>query len=168
MVMTDVSVIIPLYNKGEHVGRALDSVFSQTYKDFEVVVVDDGSSDEGPDIVRKYNDTRLRLIQQDNFGPGAARNRGIRETTGHYVAFLDADDEWLPDFLKITLDHLNKKGSITIVLITHDIGVVNKHVSQVACLHQTLQYHGSHEEFCQSDIFKKMITEGHHVISHRH
>lgn len=66
------------------------------------------------------------------------------------------------------LDDLNTKESITIVLVTHDIGVVNKHVSQVACLHQILQYHGSHEEFCQSDIFKKMITEGHHVISHRH
>lgn len=66
------------------------------------------------------------------------------------------------------LDRLNTKQSITIVLITHDIGIVNKHVSQVACLHQTLQYHGSHKEFCQSDIFKKMITEGHHFISHRH
>jgi zinc transport system ATP-binding protein len=66
------------------------------------------------------------------------------------------------------LDHLNKKEKITIVLITHDIGVVNKHVNQVACLHQTLQYHGSHEEFCQSDIFKNMIIDGHHVISHRH
>jgi zinc transport system ATP-binding protein len=66
------------------------------------------------------------------------------------------------------LDDLNTKESITIVLITHDIGVVNKHVSQVACLHQILQYHGSHKEFCQSDIFKKMIAEGHHVISHRH
>jgi len=66
------------------------------------------------------------------------------------------------------LDELNTKESITIVLVTHDIGVVNKHVSQVACLHQILQYHGSHEEFCQSEMFKKMITEGHHVVSHRH
>ena len=66
------------------------------------------------------------------------------------------------------LDHFNERESITIVLVTHDIGIVNKHVSQVACLNQSLQYHGSHEEFCQSDIFKKMITDGHHVISHRH
>ena len=66
------------------------------------------------------------------------------------------------------LDDLNTKESITIVLVTHDIGVVNKYVNQVACLHQILQYHGSHKEFCQSDIFKKMIAEGHHVVSHRH
>lgn len=106
--MADVSVIIPLHNKGKYIGRALDSVFAQMYGDFEVVVVDDGSSDDGPDIVRQYTDQRLRLIQQENSGPGAARNRGIGETTGHYVAFLDADDEWLPNFLKVTLGHLQK------------------------------------------------------------
>jgi len=106
--MAGVSVIVPLHNKGRYIGRALNSVFAQTYKDFQVVVVDDGSIDDGPDIVRKYRDRRLRLIQQANAGPGAARNRGIRETTGRYVAFLDADDEWLPDFLKVTLDHLKR------------------------------------------------------------
>jgi glycosyltransferase involved in cell wall biosynthesis len=106
--MADVSVIIPLHNKGKYIRRALDSVFGQTYEDFEVVVVDDGSSDYGPDIVRQYRDSRLRLIQQKNAGPGAARNRGIRETTAGYVAFLDADDEWLPNFLKVTLDNLQK------------------------------------------------------------
>jgi len=66
------------------------------------------------------------------------------------------------------LDKLNTKEAITIVLVTHDIGVVNKHVNQVACLNQILQYHGSHEEFCQSDIFKKMLNDGHHIISHQH
>jgi glycosyltransferase involved in cell wall biosynthesis len=115
--MTNVNVIIPLYNKGKYVGRALDSVFSQTFEDFEVVVVDDGSDDEGPDIVRRYKDTRLRLIQQDNAGPGSARNRGIRETTGRYLAFLDADDEWLPDFLKVTLDHLNDNNDCALCTV---------------------------------------------------
>lgn len=89
-----------------------------------------------------------------------------------HILFLDEPttgvDAETQDHFYDMLDKLNTKESITIVLITHDIGVVNKHVSQVACLHQILQYHGSHEEFCQSDIFKKMITEGHHVISHRH
>lgn len=89
-----------------------------------------------------------------------------------HILFLDepttgVDAETQEHFYDM-LDHLNTKESITIVLVTHDIGVVNKYVSQVACLHQILQYHGSHKEFCQSDIFKKMISEGHHVISHRH
>lgn len=104
--MSEVSVIIPLYNKGKYIARALDSVFAQTYQDFEVIVVDDGSTDEGPDIVRTYHGHRLRLIQQANSGPGAARNRGIKETNAKYVAFLDADDEWLPEYLRISHETL--------------------------------------------------------------
>jgi len=115
--MAEVSVIIPLYNKSRYVRRALDSVFGQTYQDFEMVVVDDGSSDDGYDIVRRYQDRRLRLIQQRNAGPGTARNRGIRETTGPYVAFLDADDEWLPDFLNVTLGHLRENADCVLCTV---------------------------------------------------
>jgi len=91
--MAAVSIIIPLYNKGKYIARALDSVFAQTYQDFEAIVVDDGSTDYGPDIVRKHDDPRLRLIQQANAGPGSARNRGIKETTAPYLAFLDNVEE---------------------------------------------------------------------------
>src|SRR5512143_913149 len=93
-----VGVVIPLYNKGTLVRRALNSVLGQTFQNFEVVVVDDGSTDEGPDVVRECSDSRVRLIQQANAGPGAARNRGARETQAPLLAFLDADDEWMPRF----------------------------------------------------------------------
>jgi len=66
------------------------------------------------------------------------------------------------------LDRLNKEEGITIVLITHDIGIVDKHISQVACLNQSLVYHGSHEDFCRSNTLKDMLTGGHHLVSHRH
>ena len=66
------------------------------------------------------------------------------------------------------LDSLNKKEGITIVMITHDIGIVNKHITQVACLNQKLVYHGTHEEFCRSQAFKEMLAGGHHLVSHRH
>lgn len=66
------------------------------------------------------------------------------------------------------LDNLNKREQITIVLITHDFGVVNRHVTQVACLNQRLVYHGSHAEFCRSEAFKEILADGHHMISHRH
>ena len=66
------------------------------------------------------------------------------------------------------LDNLNKKEKITIVLITHEVGIVNMHINRVACLNQKLIYHGSHKEFCQSDAFKNMLAGGHHLISHRH
>jgi zinc transport system ATP-binding protein len=66
------------------------------------------------------------------------------------------------------LDDFNKKEEITIVLITHEIGIINTHVNRVACLNQKLIYHGTHAEFCRSDAFKKMLAGGHHIISHRH
>lgn len=106
--MPQVSVIIPLYNKARHIRRALDSICAQTFADFEVVVVDDGSADDGAEIVRDYADPRIRLICQDNAGPGAARNRGIRESAAPYVAFLDADDEWLPELLEVCVNHLQE------------------------------------------------------------
>ncbi|HEX9901439.1 MAG TPA: ATP-binding cassette domain-containing protein, partial [Acidobacteriota bacterium] len=66
------------------------------------------------------------------------------------------------------LGRFNQREGITIVLVTHDIGVVDKHVTRVACLNQRLTYHGSHEEFCRSDAFREMISRGRHLVSHRH
>lgn len=103
-----VSVVIPLYNKGPYIARALNSVLAQTFQDFEVIVVDDGSTDDGAEVVRGFDDPRIRLIQQENRGVSAARNRGIEAAQAELVAFLDADDEWLPEHLE-TLMRLREK-----------------------------------------------------------
>ena len=99
-----VSVIIPLYNKAAYIRRSLDSVAAQTFPDFEVLVVNDGSTDGGERLAEEYPDPRFRLITQANAGPGAARNRGIAEAKGEWIAFLDADDEWTPGFLAGSLE----------------------------------------------------------------
>jgi glycosyltransferase involved in cell wall biosynthesis len=98
-----ISVVIPLYNKETVVQRTIDSVLRQTYSHFEVIVVNDGSTDGGPAVVREIQDSRIRLIDQDNSGVSAARNRGVLEARYELIAFLDADDEWLPDFLETVI-----------------------------------------------------------------
>jgi glycosyltransferase involved in cell wall biosynthesis len=95
----EVSVIVPLYNKERHVERAIRSVLAQSRADIELVVVDDGSTDDGARIVAAIRDPRIRLVTQANSGVSAARNRGIGESHADLIAFLDADDEWKPDFL---------------------------------------------------------------------
>jgi glycosyltransferase involved in cell wall biosynthesis len=98
-----VSVVIPLYNGAETIQRALDSVLAQTVSDFEVIVVDDGSADSGPETVRAIEDPRVRLIQQENRGVSVARNAGVASARAPWVAFLDHDDEWKPKFLATVL-----------------------------------------------------------------
>ncbi|HVF54668.1 MAG TPA: glycosyltransferase [Pyrinomonadaceae bacterium] len=105
-----VSVVIPLYDKAPYVRRALDSIAAQTFKDFEVIVVDDGSTDGGGAVVAAFDDARVRLVRQSNAGPGAARNRGIAEARGELLAFLDADDVWLPRFLEESVRLLDEYG----------------------------------------------------------
>lgn len=111
-----VSVIVPLYNKGPYIRRCMDSILRQTFADFELLVVNDGSTDDGPETVRGIADSRVRLISQANAGPGAARNRGGDEARGGLLAWLDGDDEWVPEYLAESvraLDQYPEAGSVT-------------------------------------------------------
>lgn len=93
-----VSVVIPTYNRADLITKTIDSVLSQTFTDYEIIVVDDGSQDETQEILSKYKND-LRVIIQENQGEGEARNTGIRAAKGDYLAFLDSDDLWFPNKL---------------------------------------------------------------------
>lgn len=98
-----ISVVMPLYNKELEVARAIRSVLAQSFADFELIIVNDGSTDRSVDQVTCFADARIRLMNQHNQGVSAARNRGVAESASDLVAFLDADDEWLPEFLATIL-----------------------------------------------------------------
>jgi glycosyltransferase involved in cell wall biosynthesis len=97
----NLSVIIPTYNRAHLVGRAIQSVLDQTYQDFELIIVDDGSTDNTEEVVKSFNDKRVRYIKHErNKGVSAARNTGIKATRSKYIAFQDSDDIWQPEKLK--------------------------------------------------------------------
>jgi glycosyltransferase involved in cell wall biosynthesis len=106
-----VSVVIPAYNAEQYIRRALDSVLSQTWQAGEIIVVDDGSTDRTEDILKYYSD-KIIYIRQSNFGASVARNTGIERATGNWIAFLDADDQWLPTKLEMQNRHLQDNSDL--------------------------------------------------------
>jgi len=114
----EVSVIIPAYNAEKYISEAIESVFSQTYKNLEVIVVDDGSIDNTALIVKDQIDKfpiSIRYYYQKNRGPAAARNKGIEEARGGYVAFLDSDDIWLPEKVQKQINVFTKEPAVGLV-----------------------------------------------------
>lgn len=107
-----ISVVIPLYNKEKSIAQTLESVLAQTYTDFEIIVVDDGSTDNSFEVVRSAiqpltHSSHIRLISKDNGGVSSARNRGIQEAKGEYIALLDGDDQWDKEYLTEQVKMIN-------------------------------------------------------------
>jgi glycosyltransferase involved in cell wall biosynthesis len=99
--MTSVSIIVPTYQCGQFLSQAIESVLAQTYKNYEIIIVDDGSTDNTQEVINRYSHLEnIKIVRQSNQGPAAARNRGIKLSSGEYIAFLDADDLWLPTKLE--------------------------------------------------------------------
>ena len=107
------SVCIPLYNKANFITKTIQSVLDQHFTDFEIVICDDGSTDDSAEKVEQFHDDRIKLIQQENMGAAIARNQAIKTSSGEYVAFLDADDLWqkhhLKDLYQLIIDHPQAK-----------------------------------------------------------
>ncbi len=117
------SVIIPTYNRSKELKKAVESVLSQSFSDFEILVMDDGSTDDTREVVSTINDIRVTYDWEKNFGgPARPRNRGIAKAKGEWICFLDADDSWLPDKLLTCFKHIND----TVDLIYHDLTIIGE------------------------------------------
>lgn len=149
-----ISVVIPLYNKETQVAHTLQTVLNQTYQDFEIVIVNDGSTDNSIAEVNKIKDNRIRVISQKNAGVSAARNKGIEEAKYDLIAFLDADDDWKSDYLEnqytlylkypecsvfaTNYEFRNSKGKITDTVIKKlpfdcDNGILTNYFEVASC-----------------------------------
>lgn len=113
--MPRVSIVMPLFNKAAYIERTIASVLRQTEEDFELLIIDDGSTDGGPALAKAVNDPRVRVVGFPNGGVSQARNRGIGLASSHLVAFLDADDRWEPRFLADALAELEANGAAVAV-----------------------------------------------------
>jgi len=120
--MSKVDIVMPLYNKEHSVDRAIRSIRKQAFSDWRLIVVDDGSTDSGPEIVENImeKDSRIDLIRQSNQGPGAARNTGLTHSNGPYTAFLDADDEWYPGWLDKAVETIEKHNVSLVGAMYHE------------------------------------------------
>ena len=121
----DVSVIVPAYRAADYIDRAIQSVFRQTVHPKELIIVDDGSDDQTSEILETYLETDspidFKMLRQSNQGAGAARNLALQSATGKYAAFLDSDDEWLPEKLARSIFHVERED---VILVAHNIFIV--------------------------------------------
>ena len=148
--MPEISVIIPTYNAAEYLPEAIDSVLAQTFQDFELIVVDDGSTDGTEEVVRSYGD-RVRYLRQENRGPGAAKNLGIKNSRGPLVVTLDADDRWLPHKLERQYEYMREHPEIGMVNTDfstfNEKGVMTRH------------YNREYRKIYQGDIFDRLLQK---------
>lgn len=139
-----VSIIIPAYNQGRYLGEAIQSCLDQTYSDIEIIVVDDGSTDNTREVVKSFNNRKIQYIYKQNGGLSSARNVGIRASTGEFITFLDSDDAFLPEKSTILVDKMNENPHLGFVaghaLLIDQRGIVipNKFETCLPCPIQNL------------------------------
>lgn len=120
-----ISIIIPLYNKAQSIEKTIFSVLSQSYEDFELLIVDDGSTDKSVTVVNRIADERIRLIEKDNGGVSSARNAGIHASKYDWISFLDADDLWHRDFLKNIAEVIEEQKEVQIITTDYETRTSN-------------------------------------------
>lgn len=153
-----VSIIVPTYNREKEISRAINSILQQTYEDYEIIIVDDGSTDHTRSVVEQIKDDRIRYIQlEQNQGAGHARNIGIQEARFDYIAFLDSDDEWMPDKLNLQMDKLLSSGEKFGMVYCRMSGYQRHSDARFICPPMELK-----NEVLEGELFDKLLL--HNVI----
>lgn len=150
-----VSVIVPTYNRANVIGRAIASILHQTYPAYEVIIVDDGSTDETMSVIEGIQDARIRYIALDkNQGVAHARNVGIQEAKYDYIAFLDSDDEWLPDKLELQMRKMTKSDRRFGMVYCRMGGLLRDGSGRFVCPRQDYV-----KEILEGDLFKPLLFQ---------
>ncbi|MBD2200062.1 MULTISPECIES: glycosyltransferase family 2 protein [Calothrix] len=149
--MPKISVIVPVYQVEAYIADTISSVLAQTYSDFELLLIDDGSPDKSIDICRQFTDSRIKIISQQNRGLAGARNTGIRHAQGEYLAFLDSDDLWTPEKLEKHLIHLENSPSVGVSF------------SRSAFINETGEFMNEYQMPRLKDITPFHLLQGNHV-----
>lgn len=138
-----VSIIMPSYNASRFIAESIKSVLAQTYQDWELLVVDDGSSDNSVDIINSYmsGDKRIKLFQGGHHGAAEARNIGIRQAEGRYVAFLDSDDVWVPTKLELQINFMKQGGHAFIFSNYYVMDEESRHTGKTVKVPTSISYH---------------------------
>ena len=173
-----VSIIVPIYNTGKYLKRCLDSIINQTYQNLEIILVNDGSTDDSPKIAESYakKDPRIKLLNQPNSGQSSARNAGIKKATGDYISFIDSDDEINSKFIENLLQLYSNDASIAVCghrynllkegtsknLYQSELKPRRKNESQKAYILKLLTKDGRMYS-CNNKLFKASIIKKHTI-----
>lgn len=141
------SVIIPTYNREKILPRAIESILTQTFDDFELIIVDDGSIDKTEELIRNYKDERIKYIYKENGGQNSALNRGLKEARGCYVAFCDSDDAWLPLKLEKTYEKYMEDEEVSVVYCWTGVN-------------RNGQVELARNDYLEGNIYKEVLTQG--------
>lgn len=162
------SIVIPLYNKENFIQNTLKSVLDQSFQDFEVLIIDDGSTDKSLEKIKSISDSRIRIFEQENKGVSEARNKGIKEAKANYIAFLDADDYWYPHFLDEMYKYIQALPEQKVFACAIEFQIKNKIIPSVYSIerkgdYQLVDYFKSslrQSVLCSSSgVFQKSIFE---------
>lgn len=150
------SIIIPLYNKSAFIGSTLENVLHQTYPDYEIIIVNDGSTDDSLDRAKQFSDERIRLFSQENKGVSAARNYGMAEAKGQYLCFLDADDEWTPNYLENLYKTIQKFPNAGMYCSRYKTKIGNNHFTECQLTDLPENYEGYVQDFFKSSFVNRV------------